>query len=226
MHHGDEPWRGGNVINSWLKKLTAKFQNPVRKHRKRWRAVQLQLEPLEDRCLLSLVVTVNSAGDDPTGSTPGVVTLRDAITQINGDANDSSSSPDVIKFGIAGTPTITLAADLPAITNPLTIDGSTQAGVIVNGNGFLMLDVESLATATVNDVKFTGGTVGVNMVTTQSFTSGSLEVGAGAVVNVAGDLEFGNDWGAIVQVDAGGTLNVSGNIDNKGVNLQVNPGAP
>ncbi len=82
---------------------------------------------LEDRCLLSnMVFTVNSAGDDPTGPTAGVVTLRDALMAVNSDATDSARSPDVINFAITGPPTINLLGDLPAITKPVTINGSTR----------------------------------------------------------------------------------------------------
>jgi hypothetical protein len=83
--------------------------------------------------MLSSVFTVNSATDDPLGSTAGVVTLRDAINAVNSDVTDSSSNSDTINFAITGTPTIRLSADLPAITNPVLIDGSTQTGVTVDG---------------------------------------------------------------------------------------------
>ena len=100
---------------------------------------------------------MNSAADDPSGSTPGVQTLRDAIIAVNNDTTDSASNPDIIKFAIAGTPAITLGADLPAINRPVTIDGSSQSGVTVNGNGFAMLVDNS--TVTVTDATFSGGTV-------------------------------------------------------------------
>jgi hypothetical protein len=135
---------------SWYGKSKAAKRRPAR------RGFRLGLERLEDRMVLSnLVITVTSAGDDPAGPTTGVVTLRDAITQVNNDASDRSSSPDVINFAIAGTPTTLLSADLPAVTKPLTIDGSTQVGVTVNGNGFAMLAANSAVT--VNDMTFTRG---------------------------------------------------------------------
>ena len=66
----------------------------------------------------NMVLTVNSAGDNPSGATAGIVTLRDAITAVNNHAADDPGNPDVVQFAIPGTPTITLAADLPEITNP------------------------------------------------------------------------------------------------------------
>ncbi len=151
--------------------------------------------------------TVTSAADDPSVPIPGVVTLRDAIIAVNSDTTDNASSPDVINFNITGTPTINLLADLPAINNPVTIDGSMQAGVTVNGNTFAML-VDNSA-ATLNDVTFTGGTVTLG-------ANAQLTVDAGSTVSVAGDLDAGNS--AILNND--GSLSVSGNFvgsDSTGV---------
>ena len=76
-----------------------------------------------------IVVNTNDAG---AGS------LRQAILNAN-----ASAGPDVISFAIpgAGVPTITLASALPTITDPTTIDGTTQPGfagvpiIELNGNG-------------------------------------------------------------------------------------------
>ncbi|MCY2987649.1 MAG: hypothetical protein NTY19_07265, partial [Planctomycetota bacterium] len=140
---------------------------------------RLSFDQLESRLLLtSLTITVNSADDDPAGPTAGIVTLRDAIIAVNGDAADINS-PDVINFAIVGSPSITLAADLPALANPVLIDGSTQVGVTVNGNAFAML-VDNTA-ATVNDATFTGGTLTLG-------SKAVLTVGTGASLSVDGDL--------------------------------------
>ncbi len=78
----------------------------------------------------SFVVTnTNNTGD---GS------LRQAILNAN-----ASAGADVISFAIlaAGVQTITLASTLPSITDPVTIDGTTQPGfagtplIELNGNG-------------------------------------------------------------------------------------------
>src|SRR5262245_39758335 len=51
-------------------------------------------------------------------------TLRHAIEQA-----ELTTAPDTITFSIgSGAQTITLGSDLPAITNPLTIDGTSQPG--------------------------------------------------------------------------------------------------
>jgi hypothetical protein len=98
-------------------------------------------------------ITVNSGGDDPSGPSAGTVTLRDAINAVN------QGSADAIRFAIPGTPTINLAADLPALTRLVYIDGTTESGVTVNGNGFSMLDVGS--TVNLKDVSFNHGKVTV-----------------------------------------------------------------
>src|SRR5205823_5561878 len=93
------------VLRSWTQWLRAK--STTSKSGLKKRRVRLQLEFLEERCLLSgsvgqQIFTVNSAADDPTGTTAGVVTLRDAILAVNSDVNDSNSNPDVINFAISG----------------------------------------------------------------------------------------------------------------------------
>ncbi len=72
------------------------------------------------------VINVNNSG---AGS------LRDAITQANATAN--VGGPDEIHFAIPGTGlhTISPTANLPDITDPVIIDGYTQAGSSPNTNG-------------------------------------------------------------------------------------------
>jgi hypothetical protein len=59
----------------------------------------------------------------------GPNSLRDAITQLNG----SSSGPNAITFSFSGLQTINLTSALPAITQPVTIDGGNIAEL--NGAG-------------------------------------------------------------------------------------------
>ena len=72
--------------------------------------------------------TVNSAADDDDGACTAVkCTLRDALA-----ASNAAAGPDTntIAFAIApdGPATITLLAALPAVTQPVLIDGDTQPG--------------------------------------------------------------------------------------------------
>ena len=66
-------------------------------------------------------ITVNTTDDAGAGS------LRQAIT----DAN-AAAGADTIDFSVSGT--ITLASDLPEITDPLTIDAA-GAGIVIDGDG-------------------------------------------------------------------------------------------
>jgi CSLREA domain-containing protein len=83
-------------------------------------------------------IVVDDAGDTPT---PGKCTLREAITAANANtaaggcaAGQAGPTVDLIHFAIAGAGlhTITLASQLPDITDIVTVDGYTQAGSSVN----------------------------------------------------------------------------------------------
>ena len=82
-------------------------------------------------------ITVTSTGD--TIAVDGVVTLREAITAANtnapsGDAPAGDPGMDVINFNIlgGGVRTISPTSALPAITEPITINGYTQPGASAN----------------------------------------------------------------------------------------------
>jgi hypothetical protein len=81
---------------------------------------------LEDRQLLSTTFTVTSTADDGSAGT-----LRWALSQVNADP---SPDTDTIDFDITtGTAPylITPTSDLPAITHPVIIDGTSQPGYAV-----------------------------------------------------------------------------------------------
>jgi hypothetical protein len=97
---------------------------------------RLRFEVLESRRLLA-TLTVNTTADE--NNPAGTLSLRQAITMANG-----ASSPDTIDFDIpgSGTQTIVLSAPLPALAQPVTIDGTTQPGysssapplIVLNGS--------------------------------------------------------------------------------------------
>ena len=100
---------------------------------------RLQLEFLEDRVVPAVLVvdTTSDAADGNMSSiaallankgADGHISLREAILAANNTAN--GASPDVIHFniGAGGVQTITLASALPTITDPVTIDATTQPG--------------------------------------------------------------------------------------------------
>ncbi|HQU45931.1 MAG TPA: DUF4214 domain-containing protein [Pirellulales bacterium] len=94
------------------------------------------LECLEKR-LTPSNYTVSSLADSGPGS------LRAAITSVNGD-----DTPDVIDFSVAGAIKLT-SGPLPAITNSVTIDGTSAPGfdntpvVEIDNNGFAGLTINA-----------------------------------------------------------------------------------
>src|SRR5262245_48827191 len=95
------------------------------------------VEVLEQRSLLA-TITVTGTGD--TVADDGVVTLREAITAANtnadpsGDTTPGDPGVDTIAFNIpgAGVRTIHLTSALPTIAEPVVIDGYTQPGSAPN----------------------------------------------------------------------------------------------
>ncbi len=77
--------------------------------------------------------TVTTTADNGSNASPTPGSLRQMIVMANGMANDVDDV-DHIVFAIpgAGVQTITPLTDLPAITDPVTIDGYTQAGTSEN----------------------------------------------------------------------------------------------
>src|SRR4051794_9650870 len=105
--------------------------------RRRWRLLRPGVEALERRSLLA-TITVTGTGD--TIADDGAVTLREAITAADtnadpsGDTTPGDPGPDTIAFNIpgAGVRTINLTSALPTITEPVVIDGYTQPGSSAN----------------------------------------------------------------------------------------------
>src|SRR5438874_1162207 len=99
---------------------------PIPRSTSRGRSFGPWLAALESRELLSSTpIVVTKVIDDGSAGT-----LRDAINQAN-----TAMGPAVIDFAIPaqGVQTITLTTDLPAITHPVTIDGTSQGGTGYQG---------------------------------------------------------------------------------------------
>src|SRR4051794_13584948 len=130
-------------------------------------ALRPALEPLEDRSLLSMTITVNTASDE-NDPTDGTVSLREAIELSDGlitlaslsaaeqaqvfvslgapPAPGAPAIPNTAAFNIPGSGirTITVAGSpLPAITAPLTIDGYTQPGSSLSSPNVTEADVNA-----------------------------------------------------------------------------------
>ena len=122
-------------------------------------AQRLMVDRLEDR-LAPAVFAVNSLLDTVTPPA-GTTTLRSAIAAANADNNIDPTNPDIITFSVTGT--IALAADLPAITGSLSIQGPAAAELTVLGptasNPLTLsgvLGVASAGTATVSGLTVDG----------------------------------------------------------------------
>jgi hypothetical protein len=94
----------------------------------------------------------------------GAGSLRAAISAVN---KDTVNRVDVINFKIpgTGTHTIKLTSQLPVMTHPVNINGSSEAGIVLNGSGIpgggdgLVLDTRHYAHAfsgVVQGLKLTG----------------------------------------------------------------------
>jgi hypothetical protein len=89
--------------------------------------------------------TVTTLADSGTGS------LRAAID----DAN--SNGGGTISFGAGLSGTITLASDLPALTQSVTIAGPGASAVTVDGNGHREFYLDTATTLTISGLTLTGG---------------------------------------------------------------------
>src|SRR3954451_22563372 len=124
------------------------------------------VEALEQRSLLA-TITVTGTGD--TIAKDGVVTLREAITAANTNADPSGDTTpgdpglDTIAFNIPGTGvrTINLTSTLPTITDPVVIDGYTQPGSAPNtlpdGDNAVPLIELNRGNLTINGLTITAG---------------------------------------------------------------------
>src|SRR5262245_21094376 len=149
------------------------------------------LEPLEDRLPLA-VFTVISAGD--TGSGVDLAgDLRYCLTQAN-----ATPGLDTIQFAIPGSGlhTINLTSALPAITDALFLDGSTQPGASVNtlpvgNNAVLQVELNgSAAGAGANGLRITGSGCTVRGLVINRFNQSGIAIsGVSASGNtIAGDF--------------------------------------
>jgi CSLREA domain-containing protein len=128
-------------------------------------------------------ITVNTLNDDTIND--GLCTLREAITNANGDTDAlfipfsdcaTGSGNDTIKFLSGLTGSILLGLPLPALTDTdgVSIDGSAGK-VTVNGNNtFRVFDIASGVTAIIKNLTITNG------------------IGVGGNINNAGTLDLQN----------------------------------
>ncbi len=179
-----------------------------RKRHRRW-AAPLKLEPLEARALLA-TYDVTTLADAGSGS------LRAAIQAAN-----TASDVDEIQFLKSGT--IYLDTALPALTSPVTIDGSTvpefagAPAVTIQFGGRTGLELSSGSTGSVIkslslvDAGGAGVTISESGITLEGNFIGVLPDGVTAMPNAgAGILIAATSTGNQIGTDESGNL-ISGN---------------
>ena len=106
-------------------------------------------------CLPAATITVTGTGD--TVAVDGAVTLREAITSIDNGANVNADVvatgtygvSDTIRFAIgSGAQTINVTSELPNLTVPVVIDGTTQPGFV----GIPLIGIDGSAAGTANGI--------------------------------------------------------------------------
>ncbi len=185
----------------------------------------LLVELLERRRLLSTYMVTSSLDSGPN-------TLRWAIEQVNGDR-----APDVIRFniGMGGVATISLQTPLPAITNSVVLDGSSQPGsstgpkVVINGQGLPAGSdglVVSASGSTIENLSIVGF-LGTGLVL--SSVSGVVAAGNWLGVLPSGTAE-GNGQGLLLTASSsntiGGSSGAAGNVisGNSGPGVTIDAG--
>src|ERR1051325_894469 len=124
-------WRTAPWALGCGRRMGSNFMNTCRAPGGRYKSIRtasFALENFEPRLLLT-AFTVTSSAD------AGVGTLRQAITDANASIGLDSISFNIVGVGV---PTINLASALPAITDPLSINGATQPSansIDLNGGG-------------------------------------------------------------------------------------------
>ncbi len=186
-------------FRSWLKSRRLPTR-PVRNTPRA--AARPSLELLEDRRLLSTGQTF--LVDDPGNPSPttGTLTLAQAIADVNADTGTGAA--DVIQFNISGSPnqvqTINVGAanPLPAITQPVVIDGWSE-GINENDaqtyNGPPLIVLHGDWTGLMDGLDFTGQSGGS---TVQGLVINGFD--NGIHLATSGNLLQGNYFGT----DAGG----------------------
>ena len=143
----------------------------------------------------------------------GAGSLRQAIL----DANANAGVHDSIHFNIPGTGvrTITVSGSvLPAITDPVTIDGTTQPGftgtplIELNGNGLVGNGLTvSAANTTIRSLvinRFVGGVAGIAI--TGASATNTIVQGSYIGTNAAGTAALPNSGGIVIGNSSSGAL--------------------
>lgn len=169
------------------------------------------------------IFIVNTTADPGDGlCTVADCSLREAINAANARVNDSSS-PDEIHFNIpnGGPQTISPTTTLPAVTDALKFDGSTQPGYadvpIITLDG-------SLAGPTANGLDLNAGSSAIHHLTIHSFGGAGIQITSAVSKTTILSNTIYNNGG--LGIDLGGdgvTPNDPGDPDVGANNLQNFP---
>jgi CSLREA domain-containing protein len=157
------------------------------------------------------VITVNTAAD--TVAADGACSLREAITAANTNAAFNGCIAGVpgldnIVFSIgAGTPTINVTSALPAITEPLTINGATGGATRVELNGFS-------AGANVGGLTIAAGNSAIRNLVINRFTADGITLQTGGSNVIEGCLIGLNAAGTAALANTGSGILISGSANN------------
>lgn len=159
----------------------------------------------------SVIYTVNSTADTGGSCTIILCTLRQAIN----DANASVGVADTIQFNFAISSTISVGAitglELPAITDPVTIDGGTLSLVVLTQDAGLV--------GAANGLTFNKGSEGsfVKRLVIRNFSTAGIRMGTASNITVQSNCIGTDDScddngpnGAGIIVSTSSSLNVIG----------------
>ncbi len=174
---------------------------------------------------LTQAATLTVTGTGDTIAVDGVVTLREAITSANNNANVNADvvavgayGTDTINFNIpgAGPHTISISSALPEISDPLIIDGYSQPGSAENteamaDNAVLLIEVDGSAAGGTNGFVITAGGSTIRGLVINRFTG---EGNAIVLVNLGSDVIEGN----FIGTDVTGTIALPN--ENNGIRIE------
>lgn len=195
------------LMNPWLKNLKARLGRVTTRPSRR-NAYRPVLDVLEDRCLLSTFSVLN-ANDSGSGS------LRQAIL----DANLSSNvgGPDLIAFNIpgVGVQTINVGSSglgaLPAVTDPVILDGTTQPGFA----GTLVIELNGTSAGANFGLTITAGSSTVRGLVINRFGGGGLLLQTNGNNVIEGNFIGTNPAGTIAQGNSSTGIFIFGVPNNR-----------
>jgi CSLREA domain-containing protein len=162
----------------------------------------LEATPRTLACLTSVTYFVNTTDDDDDGVCDEThCSLREAINAANG-----FQSTDIIAFNIPGDPPFTIQplSSLPAIADPVTIDGTSQPGFA--GAPVIELD-GSIAGEPVTGLSIWDGNSTIKSLMIDRFSGNGIDIGGSANNIIEGNLLSGNGSGVSIAGE-----NATGNV--------------